>query len=74
MNKIFETTLYPYIQSPDQDAYPTARRKVVVIGAGPIGLAAGLEMALQGIEVVIVDDNDKVSFGSRAICFAQRPL
>ncbi|MCF6232930.1 MAG: FAD-dependent oxidoreductase [Rhodobacteraceae bacterium] len=74
MNKIFEIPLYPYIHSPDQDAYPTARRKVVVIGAGPIGLATGIEMALQGIEVVILDENDKVSFGSRAICFAQRPL
>ncbi len=74
MNKIFETPLYPFTRSPDQDATGTVRRKVVVIGAGPIGLAAGIEMALQGIEVVIVDDNDKVSFGSRAICFAKRPL
>lgn len=74
MNKIFEIPLYPYARSPDQDASRPVRRKVVVIGAGPIGLGAAIEMAQQGIEVVIVDDNDKVSFGSRAICFAKRPL
>ncbi len=74
MNKIFETALYPYEHSPDQDELVPVRRKVVVIGAGPIGLAAAIELAQQGIEVVIVDDNDKVSFGSRAICFAKRPL
>ncbi len=74
MNKIFEIPLYPYTRSPDQDASRPVRRKVVVIGAGPVGLGAAIEMAQQGIEVVIVDDNDKVSFGSRAICFAKRPL
>jgi len=74
MNKIFGKPLYPYRRSADQDASQTARHKVVVIGAGPVGLSAGIEMAQQGIETVIIDDNDKVSFGSRAICFAQRPL
>jgi 3-(3-hydroxy-phenyl)propionate hydroxylase len=74
MNKIFEVPLYPYEHSPDQDELSPVRRKVVVIGAGPIGLGAAIEMAQQGIEVVILDENDKVSFGSRAICFAKRPL
>lgn len=74
MTKIFETPLYAYKRSPDQDADIPARRKVVVIGAGPIGLAMGIEMAQEGIDVVILDDNDKVSFGSRAVCYAKRPL
>jgi 3-(3-hydroxy-phenyl)propionate hydroxylase len=74
MNKIFETPLYPYARHPDQDATPPARRKVVIVGAGPVGLAAAIDLAQQGIEAVVVDDNDKVSFGSRAICFAKRPL
>ncbi|WP_421850910.1 FAD-dependent oxidoreductase [Oricola sp.] len=74
MNKIFETPLYPYQRHPDQDAQAPVRRKVVVIGAGPVGLAAAIDCAQQGIEVVVIDDNDKVSFGSRAICFAKRPL
>ncbi|WP_296764260.1 FAD-dependent oxidoreductase [Sediminimonas sp.] len=74
MNKIFETPLYPYARHPDQDATPPARRKVVIVGAGPVGLAAAIDLAQQGVEAVVVDDNDKVSFGSRAICFAKRPL
>ncbi|SDI35168.1 FAD-dependent oxidoreductase [Lutimaribacter saemankumensis] len=74
MNKIFEIPLYPYTRSPDQDAQTPARRKVVIVGAGPIGLAAAIDLAQQGIEAIVLDDNDKVSFGSRAICFAKRPL
>jgi 3-(3-hydroxy-phenyl)propionate hydroxylase len=74
MNKIFETPLYPYARSADQDAPRPARHQVVVVGAGPVGLAAAIDLAQQGVEVLVVDDNDKVSFGSRAICFAKRPL
>ncbi len=74
MGKIFETLLYKYQRCADQEAGPNARHPVVIIGAGPAGLAAGIDLVQQGIPVVIVDDNDKVSSGSRAICFAKRPL
>jgi len=72
--KIFETPLYEYERSPDQDAVTPARHPVVVIGAGPIGLGIGIDLAQHDVPVVIVDDNDKVSFGSRAVCYAKRPL
>ncbi|WP_372615039.1 FAD-dependent oxidoreductase [Aquicoccus sp.] len=74
MNKIFEVPLYPYERSPDQDAPAPVRHPVVVIGAGPVGLAAAIDLAQDDVPVVVLDDNDKVSFGSRAICFAKRPL
>jgi 3-(3-hydroxy-phenyl)propionate hydroxylase len=74
MTKIFETPLYPYQRSKDQDETNPVRHPVVVIGAGPIGLGIAIDLAQQDIPVVILDDNDKVSFGSRAICFAKRPL
>src|SRR5579863_8045929 len=74
MQGLFATPLYPYARSPDQDRAPAARHPVVVVGAGPVGLAAAIDLALNDIPVVVLDENDKVSFGSRAICFAKRPL
>ncbi|MGB7304350.1 MAG: FAD-dependent oxidoreductase [Burkholderiaceae bacterium] len=47
---------------------------VAIIGAGPIGLAAAIDLALQGMPSVVLDDNNVVSVGSRAICWAKRTL
>jgi len=65
--------LYPYERSPDQDAAPV-RHPVVVMGGGPIGIAAALDLGLQGIPVLVLDDHEGVGQGSRAICFAKRTL
>ncbi len=74
MNKIFEVPLYAYERSPDQDQEEPVRYPVVIVGAGPIGLGAAIDLAQQDVPVVVLDDNDKVSFGSRAVCYAKRPL
>ncbi len=74
MTRIFDEELYPYMRSPDQDATPAKRHDVVIIGAGPVGLAAGIDLAMRGVPVVILDDNTRVSSGSRAICFSQHSL
>ncbi|MEE8271944.1 MAG: FAD-dependent oxidoreductase [Alphaproteobacteria bacterium] len=74
MSRIFETPLYPYQRSTDQDATRPVRHPVIVVGAGPIGLAAAIDLAQRDIPVVVLDENDKVSWGSRAICFAKRAL
>ena len=74
VNKIFETPLYPYELSADQSAVKAVHHPVVIIGAGPVGLCAAIDLAQRNIPVLVVDDNDKVSFGSRAICFAKRTL
>ena len=47
---------------------------VAVVGAGPIGLAAAIDLAQQGVPVVLLDNDDTLSTGSRAICFAKRTL
>jgi len=65
---------YQYQRSSDQDAASPARHPVVVVGAGPIGLAAAIDFAQRGIPVVLLDDNDRIGEGSRAICFSKRAL
>jgi 3-(3-hydroxy-phenyl)propionate hydroxylase len=47
---------------------------VAVVGAGPIGLAAAIDLAQHGVNVVLVDDDCTLSTGSRAICFSKRAL
>jgi 3-(3-hydroxy-phenyl)propionate hydroxylase len=74
VTKLFEAPLYPYRRSPDQDAAKPVRHPVVVIGAGPVGLALAIDLAQADVPVVVLDDNDKVSVGSRAICFSKRSL
>ncbi|MGR3341983.1 MAG: FAD-dependent oxidoreductase, partial [Paracoccaceae bacterium] len=74
MTKIFDAPLYPYERSPDQDTSPPTCHPVVVIGAGPVGLAAAIDLAQHDVPVLVLDDNDKVSVGSRAICFSKRTL
>jgi 3-(3-hydroxy-phenyl)propionate hydroxylase len=50
------------------------RRPVAIIGAGPVGLSAAIDLALHGVPAVVLDDNDVVSLGSRAICWSKRTL
>lgn len=47
---------------------------VLIVGAGPIGLTAAIDLALHGIKSIILDDNNVVSIGSRAICWSKRTL
>ncbi len=51
-----------------------ARHPVIVVGAGPVGLAAAIDLAQQGLPVLLLDDDDTVSVGSRGLCYAKRAL
>ncbi|MDF0595910.1 FAD-dependent oxidoreductase [Psychromarinibacter halotolerans] len=64
----FEYTAPPGLTAPEP------RHKVVIVGAGPIGVAMALELANHGIPSVVLDDNNVVSVGSRAICWSKRSL
>lgn len=67
-------TDFTYTPSPDQSAATPVRHPVVIIGAGPVGLAAALDLAQRGRKVVVLDDDNTVSTGSRAICWSKRAL
>lgn len=64
---------FAYVAPPGLNA-PEPRHKVVIVGAGPIGVAAALELANHGVASVVLDDNNVVSVGSRAICWSKRSL
>ncbi|MFZ5549642.1 MAG: FAD-dependent oxidoreductase [Pseudomonadota bacterium] len=50
------------------------RHPVVVVGAGPVGLATAIDLAQRGLPVLLLDDDDTVSLGSRGVCYAKRTL
>ena len=65
---------FPYVKPKEAGTYLHAKTQVLIAGAGPIGLAAAVDLAIQGIRSIVIDDNDVVSVGSRAICWAKRSL
>ena len=65
---------FPYQPPGDLMANAPQRKPLAIIGAGPVGLAAAIDARLQGLEVVVFDEDDSVSFGSRAVCYAKRSL
>ncbi len=65
---------YEYVQPPEQKSGVKKRYPVIVVGAGPVGLAAAIELAQSGVPVVVLDDDDTVSVGSRGVCYAKRAL
>jgi 3-(3-hydroxy-phenyl)propionate hydroxylase len=65
---------FPYVTPPELKGAAPRRRPVLVVGAGPVGLAAAIDLALHGVDVLVLDDNDIVSTGSRSICWSKRTL
>jgi 3-(3-hydroxy-phenyl)propionate hydroxylase len=65
---------FDYRRSPDQDSSSPAHHPVVIVGAGPVGLTAAIDLAMRGIAVVLIDDADRIGEGSRGICYAKRTL
>jgi 3-(3-hydroxy-phenyl)propionate hydroxylase len=74
MQKTYTYPEFSYEQSDEQRTGTLRRHPVVVIGAGPIGLTQALDLAYRGVLTVVLDDNNTVSIGSRAVCYAKRPL
>jgi 3-(3-hydroxy-phenyl)propionate hydroxylase len=73
MNERRSFRQFPYRRSADQDRRD-AHHPVVVVGAGPVGLCAAIDLAQRGVPVVLLDDADRIGEGSRGICYAKRTL
>jgi 3-(3-hydroxy-phenyl)propionate hydroxylase len=56
-------------QHPAQPRHP-----VVIAGGGPVGLTAALELARFGVPCVLLESEQQVCEGSRAIVFTRRSM
>ncbi|APA68273.1 FAD-dependent oxidoreductase [Janthinobacterium sp. 1_2014MBL_MicDiv] len=73
-------TFHPYPHVPT--VYPpgkpaatgTQHVPVVIAGGGPVGLATALGLARHGVRSVLIEADDGVCTGSRAICISRRSL
>ena len=66
----YQQVVFSYRRSADHGTRTPARHPVVVIGAGPVGLSLAIDLALQQVPVVVLDNDDRLSTGSRAIPLA----
>jgi len=69
----YDYKIYPYERAPELDGRGQ-QHKVVIVGAGPIGLATALDLARFGISSLILESERQVSHGSRAIVFTRRSM
>ncbi len=65
---------FPYRTPPELGGAQRSAARVAIIGAGPVGLALAIDLALHGVHSIVLDDNNVVSVGSRAICWSKRTL
>ena len=73
----YELPSWPFVVPPDLAARERIRHPVVIAGGGLAGLTLACDLALRGIAVVVLDEDDTVGVrgaSSRGICYAQKSL
>jgi 3-(3-hydroxy-phenyl)propionate hydroxylase len=56
------------------DGRDPATKAVAIVGGGPVGMTLALALARQGVRSVLIEADDRVCTGSRAICISRRSL
>jgi 3-(3-hydroxy-phenyl)propionate hydroxylase len=74
MLKTYTWPHYAYRPAPEMGRESPRRVPLVIVGAGPVGLAAAIDAAQRGLPVLLIDEDDTVSVGSRGVCYAKRTL
>ncbi|MCZ4264080.1 FAD-dependent monooxygenase [Erythrobacter sp. G21629-S1] len=61
-------------KAPTACGEPGERAPIVLVGGGPVGLTAALDLGRRGHDVVVLNQFDFIPAGSKAICYAKRTL
>jgi 3-(3-hydroxy-phenyl)propionate hydroxylase len=70
----YDNPIYEYVRSPDQETATPVHHPLIIVGAGPVGMAAAIDAGQSGIAALVVDEDNTVSVGSRAVCYSKRAL
>ena len=70
----FERRQYPAHLPPLTAGNERQHHSVVIVGGGIVGLASALALASHGVRSVVLEADDGVCIGSRAICISRRSL
>ena len=70
----FDYTTYDFTPPAELTGGDAPRHPVVVVGGGPVGLAAALALVRRGVPTVVVHAGDGVGYGSRAAGTTRRSM
>ncbi|RTL66733.1 MAG: FAD-dependent oxidoreductase [Hyphomicrobiales bacterium] len=66
--------IYPPVLPALVEGREEKRHRVVIVGGGPVGLSLALGLANFGIASLVLEADERVCIGSRAICISRRSL
>ncbi len=70
----FEPTHYRAIRPAVQGGIEQERHPIVIVGGGAVGLCVALGLARHRVRSVVIEADDTVCTGSRAVCISRRSL